>query len=358
MGDDRNHFKFLNKITAKISSLLERIRIASAAFYFALQIIFFLLLAIATYFIEQACDKGWTVILLLALFGILFFLAVFAFDYANAKRINHQFFWKPWILILILILYIMFLGLRIGGQRTENARQLQDTNDFFNDIARNLTNTIEATNSYYISKIGKLRDSISELNGELTDAKQDRNHYQEMLAPFEAMAIAKYTNAPMDQRLDLLTESMDSFTNILNEIQSEKPKLQLRINGIILPYVDNSPGAVVTGTQISIKKTDAISITISNSSVNTASHIVIDFLAPIDPTNIEAVGWSQQPSNGIGNHWDTMSDFSTAQYESFLASPLKISPNFKAQYLYAQIIYHAENSHAFKAAATFVFVDK
>jgi hypothetical protein len=62
---------------------------------------------------------------------------------------------------------------------------------------------------------------ISNLRGQLTDAKQDRDKYQVMLAPFEAMAIAKYTNAPLDQRLDLLANQMGTIQTNTDSLSKE-----------------------------------------------------------------------------------------------------------------------------------------
>jgi hypothetical protein len=200
---------------------------------------------------------------------------------------------------------------------------------------------------------------ISDLKGQLGEARHESEHYEEMLAPFQAMAIAKYTNAPLDQRLDLLTASMTSFTNFLQEMESERPKLELTVNGVKLPYVENAPGVLVNGTPILTKKTDDIIIETENISAISAPHIVMDFISPIDTPNLAFSGWEQQPKNELGfNHWNIVSDISEGQFQTFLAQPLKISANFNAPYLYAQIYYHADNSMTYESAVTLIFTNQ
>jgi hypothetical protein len=198
--------------------------------------------------------------------------------------------------------------------------------------------------NYFSGELAKKETEISTLKGEWSDAKQERDKYQLMLAPFEAMAIAKYTNAPIDQRLDLLAGEMAAITNALSSMIFEKPNLITRVNGIVLTNVDNAPSAIVPATQIQLEKTMEIKIWVRNLSKKTAQHIVIDFQSQIDPTNLMAGLWTLQPQSDNGfNHWRIVSSDSTPQYMNY-AVALKITPGFQPGNLPAFIGVSADDS--------------
>ena len=292
----------------------------------------------------------------LGIVGILFFIGIFAFDYAGAVRINYQFFWKPWAIILVLLIFMGISGLRIAQQRTESASILSGTNNFYQDA-------MIQTNSFYANAIkdlivatNSLSRNLDEKRGELAQAIQERDKYQLLLSPFEAMAIAKYTNAPVDQRLDLLITAMTAFTNVLNRMESEKPNFALRINGTTLKEVDNTPGAVVDSTPILIKKSDLVTIEVENTSKTTAQHVTIDFYAPINQTNFTTEGWNPEPGDGQGrNHWTITSQYPLPQHGIFQANPFKVLPGYNQQLLGAHIYVCADNSISHEFAALLLF---
>jgi len=61
----------------------------------------------------------------------------------------------------------------------------------FHYSERNIDAKLSGITNYFGGELGKRDADISNLKGQLCDAKQDRDKYQMMLAPFEAMAIAK-----------------------------------------------------------------------------------------------------------------------------------------------------------------------
>jgi uncharacterized membrane-anchored protein YhcB (DUF1043 family) len=71
---------------------------------------------------------------------------------------------------------------------------------------------------------------LESVQGELKDAKQDRDKYQMMLAPFQAMAMQIYTNVPIDKRLEHLTAQFSSTSsNLLAALDADKPVFELYI---------------------------------------------------------------------------------------------------------------------------------
>ena len=344
---DRNHFRFLNEAAREVGSWLRLVRKRSPALYTVLRIIFFLLLGIASYLVEQVCEGGWTVMLLLALFGILLFLAVFAFDYASAQRINYQFFWKPWILILMLILYIMFLGFRSGYQKIQSADLLTKTNVLYSDVIGNLKTEIADTNSYFVGEFNNLK-------GQLADAKHDRDHYQEMLAPFEAYALAKYTNAPIDERLELYGQTLSVITN---ELAGDRPILHLEINGAKCGnYESPKLGTILQYTPTLVNTNRRIALYIVNDSEVTAEKTSIDFIADIDPTNVLADQWLLEPKSANGwNHWHLVATDSYGDVQGWYPQAIIISQHFNQPFLMTQFSIHADRSKTWVYPVSFKF---
>jgi hypothetical protein len=186
-------------------------------------------------------------------------------------------------------------------------------------------------------------DKISNLKGQLTDAKQERDKYQMMLAPFEAYAIAKYTNAPLDQRLELYGQTLSAITNAL---ASDKPVLHLEINGTkIGGYESPKPGVRIPSSPILLNTNRQIAMHIFNDSETTAEHISVDFIADIAPTNVLADQWILEPRNANGwNHWHLVATDSYGSFQVWFPQTIEISQNFKQKYLVAQFIIHADRS--------------
>jgi len=146
------------------------------------------------------------------------------------------------------------------------------------------------------------------------------------------------------------------FTNALNSLNAEKPNLVLKINGVLQPTVDNTPGIIVQGKLFPMKKTDNIVLSVQNLSKPAAPNINIELFSNIDSTNITAPGWTENlPADGGRNHWITTCERSTGQFSAFQANPITISSNFPNSTLQAIILFHADNSISYESAITFVF---
>ena len=204
--------------------------------------------------------------------------------------------------------------------------------------------TYSRTESEIDAKISELTNDfnsqISDLKGQLTEAKQDRDKYQLMLAPFEAMAIAKYTNAPLDQRLDLLTAAMTTITNVLSDIESSRPTFDLLIY--------DSP--ITNGQVIVLKKSRELKIGAGNKGEMTAKHVTIDFSTPIAASNvIFNSDWQPEPVvksvNGTDyNHWVATATLSAGKHDAFLAAQITISTNFTEPSFPISIRIHSDES--------------
>jgi len=199
---------------------------------------------------------------------------------------------------------------------------------------------------------------VNQLKGELSATKQDRDKYQILLAPYEAYALAKYTNAPIDQRLELLTAAMLSFTNQFN---ADKPILGLQINGqTINPLAGNLKKGddLYPNATIQLSTNREISIVVVNDSEATAEHITVDFFAGIDVTNVVANGWLLEvPGANNVNNWRITAEASFGQFENLYLGqyPIKILPNYKKQFLTAHIRLHSDRSKTFMFVVLFVF---
>jgi hypothetical protein len=199
---------------------------------------------------------------------------------------------------------------------------------------------ISAATNYFGGVLAKKESEISELKGELADAKQDRDKYQLMIAPFEAMAIAKYTNAPLDQRLDLLTAAMTAITNVLSGIESSRPTFALLIYDL----------PTTNGQVIILEKSRELNIGAGNKGDVTAKNVTIDFLTPIAASNIIFYSdWHPEPvaehPNGIAyNHWIATSELSEGKHDAFIAARITISTNFTEPSFPVSIRIHSDES--------------
>ena len=207
------------------------------------------------------------------------------------------------------------------------------------------------------AKISGLENSfksqISEIKGQLDDAKQDRDKYQLLLAPFQAMAIAKYTNAPLEQRLELYSQTLSAVTN---ELESDRPIIHLEINGQkFTSYVSPKLGTAIQLTPLILNTNRQIALQIYNDSETTAEHATVDFMADTDPTNIVADQWTLEPkSSGGMNHWRSVSDESIGSIGNWDFQTITISQNYNQPSLVAQIFIHADRSKTSEYAIGFI----
>ena len=137
---------------------------------------------------------------------------------------------------------------------------------------------------------------LESVQGELKDAKQDRDKYQMMLAPFQAMAMQIYTNVPIDKRLEHLTAQFSSTSsNLLAALDADKPVFEL--------YIQNT--LITNHSVISLKESRQLEMVIQNVSLVTADGLSVDLETPtgVTPTNIVfGADWRiQPPTRGLSN---------------------------------------------------------
>ena len=205
---------------------------------------------------------------------------------------------------------------------------------------------ISAATNYFGGELLKKENETSYIKGQLTDAKQERDKYQLMLAPFEAMAIAKYTNAPLDQRLDLLAGEVADITNAMS-VFAKHAILELQINGstnLILnePEIGNNEvrnSIIVTNRQLRIR--------ILNRSKYSSINSFIYFMSLLDATNIIIDGWQREPQTTGGfNSWKHSPDNSIPRNFAWDISTILISTNFIGDSFSAEFEIGSDNSES------------
>jgi hypothetical protein len=312
-------------------------------------------------------------ICLLASAGVSLFL--FLFKKYKPKKWK----WEPWEDNLMKIAFVIFsftfiiVAVLVGPFREYHEMENESNS------SKKTVEILSSSNSYFNGVIEGNKTTVQNLQKELEDNRRDaatanlnsktdlneanrqRDVALQRLDFFEAnpeklfnIYSNIFTHTPTNfAQFDL---EFQQFTNVLNDIRSERPKLVLYVNGVLQLTVDNAPGAVVPGGLVFTKKTNSLVFRVHNLSKITASHIKIAFFAPIDPTNVTAVGWSAQPASEFGrNQWVTTAESSTGQFVSFQASPITISTNFQNPTLQAMILFYADNSVTYESVITFVF---
>jgi hypothetical protein len=203
---------------------------------------------------------------------------------------------------------------------------------------------ISTATNYLSGELSKMGTEISNLKGQLTDAKQDRDKYQMMLAPFEAMAIAKYTNAPLDERLDLLANGMMVITNAMRGF-AKQAVLELCVNDRTNLISKEWEDKLIEVNNFLIVTNRQIRINLLNLSKFTATHAFVDFVAPIDPTNVIVDGWHQGEAISTGwNHWRYDVDHSIPSKNGWRISTILILTNFTTDSFFARFDAGADNA--------------
>lgn len=162
------------------------------------------------------------------------------------------------------------------------------------------------------------------------------------------MAIAKYTNAALDQRLDLLANEMSEI--------SKQAILSMQINDRTnLIQTDVQSGQTVTVSNVVVLHDRQIQIYLSNKSKFPALKGCVDFLAKIDATNVDCPGWIPQPSDTLGNnHWRYDVDRSIAKDHAWHISTVTLSTNYSGKSFIGRFETDADNSEALDYLIQFV----
>jgi hypothetical protein len=175
-------------------------------------------------------------------------------------------------------------------------------------------------------------NKLDEVKGELKEAKQDRDKYELELSPFQAMAIKIYTNTPIEQRLPLLIEQMNTtVSNLLSSIETEKPSFELYINNEL----------ITNFATVSLKQDRHLNIVIRNISKVTADKASVAIVTPfaIGESNvISDFSWKFSPyfdkqnayeigTNALGNNWIWVSDSTMPGNSMKNVNPFEIETN-------------------------------
>lgn len=197
---------------------------------------------------------------------------------------------------------------------------------------------VTSTNAFYAGELAKKESDISNLEGQLFDAKSERDKNQMLLAPFQAAALKIYTNEPLEQRLDLLVGKLGEMSILANiELWINDNTNLIQTEAILHSRVAVSNYITLNDRKIHFK--------IFNYSKYPARNCYVAILAYIDPTNVVANGWEQEIQNLEGQHsWHCNANLSVPQFADWAASNIEISTNFADRVFIAQIDIGADNA--------------
>jgi len=361
---------WLHNTCAKIKSWFDNLESKNLFAFWVFKIVGWLFLTVAAILVGDFWPHlqwGWIMTVCRWLIGVLILSVFLILDYRKGKLNGLQLFWRPWLLILAFSILFLIIRFQQASEINSFNLTLASTNSHFSEKIATLNYQSSSDHDFYSGITNKLHDGIVALSQQATDAKnaeqgmrQERDHYHDLLVPFEAFAMAKYTNESVEQSLPLLIASMTAtITNALNGISSEKTTICLMLNKTYPINVDNTEGAIVTNTPFAIVITNAIDFRIKClSKTTTAINPTIDFISFVDQTNISSDGWALEPRSDDGrNCWQITYNGSIAYPNSFQAKPITILPNFKGRSLPVEILIYADNSIPLEYSVVFVFTD-
>jgi hypothetical protein len=153
------------------------------------------------------------------IFVISVFVLVFVYDYKSAKRINHQFFWKSWLIVLLLIGSLLW-ALRQNHSNSVNSKStLAATNTFF-------LNALLTTNRFYDGRIGELSDMVKELRFYVA-GKPTKLTYAEMMGLHDETNFISLTNIVESTNYVVRTFNYYTSHPVLDLFQMERIKEKL-----------------------------------------------------------------------------------------------------------------------------------
>ena len=170
------------------------------------------------------------------------------------------------------------------------------------------------------------KDNILDLKGQLFDAKQDRDKFQIMLAPFQAAALKIYTNEPVDKRLDFLAQEINESSSLAC--------IFFAINNETNLVEDHTPpGSVfqINTTNIFIINEREIKTELINMGRFPAVNAFVEIFVPnfISITNLNLPGWLPQLPSGQFNVWRYNLDSSIPQYFCWNISTIELSSSLE-----------------------------
>lgn len=202
---------------------------------------------------------------------------------------------------------------------------------------RKAESTMAATNSFRDSEKSGLSTTIQTQNTTISDLKHDKDgllrqsdkfeekaqNAENALAPWKQLANSQFTNAPFNQRLDLLFEHVAALEVI-------RPRFDVNLNGRSLK----------DGTAVVLSNTRSMQIDVVNTGEETAFDVTIVLFLPIASTNAECSGWekasgmvynkNRQELKGWSS-WRIISQNDLSADDSFGTPSFTISTNLPAQ---------------------------
>jgi hypothetical protein len=193
--------------------------------------------------------------------------------------------------------------------------------------------SVSVTNVVHKGEIKELDASISQLKQKVQGLEQDKNLLRQerdksdlqaqndrnALAPWMQLANSQFTNAPFNQRLDLLFEHVAS-------LEAKSPRFTVFVNDL----------EITNRMILSLSEDRKMIIRVENDGEETAPNITVFLTLSTVLSNPICPGW--QPISGSlhDEHrkkledmfgWKVVSDNAIASHDSFLAPPFSISTN-------------------------------
>lgn len=263
--------------------------------------------------------------------------------------VKYVFTWK-WGFVLIL------LGLLTWG--AISITHYCDKNDLKEVVHTNEINIAEITKTN-LAAIAGLSEKVVTLKEENSQMRQERDKYQMLLAPFQALALTTYTNGTVEQKLEKLGETI---LDVQNTIAFEKPNLLVEVNGEKLTpltvhfegQMTNYIGSPINAAVILIPKSREVSFKVTNVSGAPAERLTILLSAQIEATNMISVGWNYMSFNKDIHQWSIVADNSVAEKVPFFANTLQISTNFSGAAFFGNITVYANRAKTVAYPAVFL----
>jgi hypothetical protein len=205
-------------------------------------------------------------------------------------------------------------------------------------------------------KFSDLQDKASDISGQLTETRQERDTAQIRLAPFEGLAVSIYTNAPIGESLQKLFVAFSDITNELTVLKPKKSEFSVTLNDNPLIRVDTKPSAMVVETNLVLSVTNSIKFIAIETAETTAVHPSFDFFCASDPTNIFLdSGWYVESKTDDLYHWHSTSTDSVPRYSGITPSLIKFGTNLIGKSVDIVFDIYSENSDEFQFDARLHF---
>jgi len=107
--------------------------------------------------------KGAVVTTIRWIIGVSIFATFFYLDFLKGKRGGFQLFWRPWIYLLGISVFFIFVRISNHQEISNYKKTLESTNGFYQGLLVQFTNNLSSTNIFYTKIIGADDEMIKEL---------------------------------------------------------------------------------------------------------------------------------------------------------------------------------------------------